>query len=360
MCLLQGLSLRPCCGGSAVLLVVADAAYSTFLNATRLRCGFELQAVLLDSLRALRRELTRLAGRYRTTACIGRTHGQHAIPITMGFKFANYLYEIATAEAFLARADVPAKFGGAVGTFASLGTRAVQDSVMAQLGLTAVPISTQVVSRLHAAEFTFALAAVAAALERLAKEVRNLQRTEISETSEGFGEHQVGSSTMPQKRNPHKSERVCGLARVVRAQLDPCLETVSLEHERDLTNSSTERVTLPTAVCLTHYIITEMTRVAAALTVDEDAVARNLHAGGGRQVAERIMLALASSLGRQEAHEILRQLTAAPDFVTAVKSDSRVRAALSLEQLDKLLDPATYVGLAPSIVDDIIAKYGVQ
>lgn len=129
---------------------------------------------------------------------------------------------------------------------------------------------------------------------------------------------QVGSSTMPQKRNPHKSERICGLARIVRAQLDPALETVSLEHERDLTNSSTERISLPTAVCLTHYILTEMLKILRVLHVDEDAVRRNLHAGGGAQVAERIMMALADRLGRQ-----VRRLP--PPFSSATAAASHLR-----------------------------------
>jgi adenylosuccinate lyase len=264
------------------------------------------------------------------------------------------------AERFLERVEIVGKFSGAVGTFASLGTRAVQASIMSQLGLAAAPISTQVVSRLHYADFVFALSALAAALERLGKEVRNLQRSEINELSEGFGEKQVGSSTMPQKRNPHKSERVCGLARVVRAQLDPTLETVSLEHERDLTNSSAERITLPTAACLTHYILTEMAGVLRALHVDGAAVARNLRAGGGRQCAERVMLALAGKLGRQEAHEILKAHAAADDFVAALKGDARVAGALTPAEIDALLDPEGYTGLAAQVTDAVVASHGAR
>jgi adenylosuccinate lyase len=151
----------------------------------------ECKAVLLEAVGAVRGHLTRLAETHRDTVTIGRTHGQHAIPITMGFKFANYLYEVTVAESFLARVSIVAKFSGAVGTFASLGTAAVQASIMRQLGLTPAPISTQVVSRLHYAEFVFALSAIAAALERLGKEIRNLQRSEINELSEGFGDKQV-------------------------------------------------------------------------------------------------------------------------------------------------------------------------
>jgi adenylosuccinate lyase len=247
-----------------------------------------------------------------------------------------------------------------VGTFASLGTNEVQRLIMEELEINAAPISTQVVTRLFMADFVFAVSGIAAALERLAKEFRNLQRTEISETSEGFGEKQVGSSTMPQKRNPHKSERICGIARIVRSQLDPALETVSLEHERDLTNSSTERISLPTAACLTHYILLEMQKVLAVLVVDEERVAVNLMAGGGRQLAERIMMALADKLGRQESHEILRTHSAAEDFVGALRSDARVASALTATEMDALLNPSTYVGRAPLIVDEIVRDFGVQ
>lgn len=315
---------------------------------------------MLATLQALRKELTRLSETYRDTVTIGRTHGQHAIPITMGFKFANYLYEFTVAEGFLARVDVPAKFSGAVGTFASLGTDQVQASIMAQLGLTAAPISTQVVSRLHLADFIYALSSIAAALERLGKEIRNLQRSEINELSEGFAAGQVGSSTMPQKRNPHKSERVCGIARIVRSQLSPALETVSLEHERDLTNSSTERITIPTAACLTHYITNEMVKILKALNVDKEAVHENLHAGGGKQLAERIMIALASKLGRQTAHEILKLHANEPadQFVAALKADARISGALTEAELNDLLTAETYIGLAPQIVDRVVASHG--
>ena len=246
-----------------------------------------------------------------------------------------------------------------MGTFASLGTPDIQKSIMNILKVVPAPISTQVVSRLHHADFLFAVAAIAAALERLGKEIRNLQRTELSETSEGFSAHQVGSSTMPQKRNPHKSERICGLARIVRGQVAPALETVSLEHERDLTNSSTERVTLSTAACLTHYMLLEMAKILAVLHVDEVSVSRNLHAGGGAQMSERIMMALAPLLGRQEAHEILRGHAPADDFVASLRGDARVVGALGREGLDLLLNPETYVGSAYEVVDEIVAVYGV-
>ena len=165
---------------------------------------------------------------------------------------------------------------------------------------------------------------------------------------------------MPQKRNPHKSERICGLARIVRAQLDAALETVPLEHERDLTNSSTERVTLPTAACLSHYALLEMAKVLRVLHVDEAHVSANLRAGGGAQLAERIMMALADKLGRQTAHEMLKQHAGTGDFNAALRADARVTAVLTPAELDTLLDPATYVGLAPAIVERVVSGFGVK
>jgi adenylosuccinate lyase len=319
----------------------------------------ECRNELVRSCRAVRRELTRIAVAHRDTACIGRTHGQHAIPVTMGFKFANFLYELTEAQGFLERVKLLGKFHGAVGTFASLGgSDAVKRLVMKELGLTAAPITTQVVSRLHLADFAFALSAMTAALERLGKEVRNLQRTEVSELMEGFGAKQVGSSTMPQKRNPHKSERICGLARVVRAQVQPLLETVALEHERDLTNSSLERIVLPTAVVLCHYCLVEAQKLLEQLTMLPEGMERNLLSGGGRQVAERIMMALADKLGRQEAHELLRTTASEADFEAALRTHPTISESLSSEELTHLLDPRTYTGRAGVLVDEIVAEYG--
>jgi adenylosuccinate lyase len=321
----------------------------------------EARASLLRATARVRWGLTRLAVRHRDLASIGRTHGQHAIPITMGFKFANFLYELSVAEGFLRRVALLGKFSGAVGTFAAVGgSDALMRRVLSILGVAPVPISTQVVSRLHVADYCFGVVGIAAALERLARELRNLQRTEIGETSEGFGAKQVGSSTMPQKRNPHKSERVCGIARVVRAQLAAVVETVPLEHERDLTNSSVERIALATALGLTHFAASEMAAVVKDLRVHEDAVRRNLALQGGRAMSERVMMALADKIGRQEAHEILRLLSKADgDFAAALKADARVAAVLSPADVDALLDPATYIGRAQTSVDEIVAAYGL-
>eukprot|EP00761_Pharyngomonas_kirbyi_P013894 gb/GECH01013923.1/.p1 GENE.gb/GECH01013923.1/~~gb/GECH01013923.1/.p1 ORF type:complete len:435 (+),score=138.44 gb/GECH01013923.1/:1-1305(+) len=317
---------------------------------------------LLEAIDDVRAELTRLSQEHRDVVCIGRTHGQHAVPTTIGFKFANFLYELSVARYYLNRSAVDiGKFAGAVGTCASLNSRDIQKKVLEELGLQVPPITTQVLSRLHYIDYLFAVSAVAAALEKLGKEIRNLQRTEINELGEGFAANQVGSSTMPQKRNPHKSERVCGLARMVRSQLQPQLETVALEHERDLTNSSVERMTLANGSVVTHYILREMKKILNALAVDQESVKRNLHLLNGDQLAERIMITVAEKLpgGRQEAHRLLKHY-AHSSGVRSMIEDEKIQQYISKEEFEKLLEPETYTGCAGEIIDDVIKQYGVE
>jgi len=185
--------------------------------------------------------LRRLAIEHKRTVCIGRTHGQHAVPTTYGLKFAIYYREVKRHLLRLQQAEEMVSVGkmaGATGTMATFGGngRRLQALVMKELGLKAAEASKQVVQRDRHAQAIFALAMVAATLEKMAQEIRNLQRNEIGELAEPFARKQVGSSTMPQKRNPHKSERICSLARLVRANVAVAMENVALEHERDLTN----------------------------------------------------------------------------------------------------------------------------
>eukprot|EP00762_Andalucia_godoyi_P003446 ANDGO_04286.mRNA.1 Adenylosuccinate lyase len=321
----------------------------------------EAKTEILNACTAVRKELTRISKDHRDLVCIARTHGQHAIPTTMGFKFANFLYELSEASNMLENAPVHfGKLTGAVGTFAALNNTSVQREVLEELGLSPVPITTQVITRIHLARFAFALSAIASSLERLGKEIRNLQRSEIGELFEGFSAKQVGSSTMPQKRNPHKSERICGLVRVIRAQISPIMETIALEHERDLTNSSVERVTISTGCVLTHYCLLEMQKILRSLAVDTDHVERNLQAAGGNQLAERVMMFLAPKLGRQEAHEMLRVAVDDPRGIRSILDNSHVQQVMTSDEFDKLMDPHTYVGQAPQVVDDVLMMYGVQ
>ncbi|KAJ3450503.1 adenylosuccinate lyase [Anaeramoeba flamelloides] len=317
--------------------------------------------ILIDSSTSIRKALTNLAEENKAVPCIGRTHGQWAIPTTMGFKFANHLYEVSLAESNLRNTTVNvAKFGGAIGTFAGIGTKEVQRIAMNDLGLEPAPISTQVLSRIHLSNFAYSTASLISSVERIAKEIRNLQRSEIGEWSEGFGKKQVGSSTMSHKRNPHKSERICACARIVRAQIAPLMENISLEHERDLTNSATERIALSTLCCVGNFALSQMGSILNGLIVFKDRVHENLMKPDGKQVAERIMLQLAHKIGRQEAHELLRVISAHKDFSNRVRNHPLINSILTKKEIENLLDPKEYLGLSTQITEEIIDKFGVK
>lgn len=322
--------------------------------------------VLRDDLTRLARVLADLARRHRATPEIGRTHGQHGVPITFGYKVA-----VAAAEVMrhrhrldeLAPRLAVGKMAGAVGTGAGFGPKAeeIERRVMARLELLPDEAPTQLVGRDRLAEFTNLLALVAGTAERLSTEVRNLQRTEIAEVQEPFDEaHQVGSSTMAQKRNPLVSENVTSLARLLRALALPPLENMAQWHERDLSNSANERIVLPHAIVLADDLLTKLADVFAALRVDPAKMAAEIDRSGGGAMTENLMLALTSSgLARSDAHELLRRLTrpsAEGTLAARAKADPTVRAHLSDERVDALLDPATYVRAAAEKTDRVLAR----
>ena len=320
--------------------------------------GLQLQESkkhLIQQSKTLQETLAEKTRKYRDKPCVGRTHGQHAIPVTLGFKFANHLHELFVATNSLIEADVAyGKFSGAVGTYASLETDAVEISTLKKLGLRSLPIVTQVIPRVIHARFLCSLALLAASLERLAKEVRNLQRTEIREWQEPFKEKQVGSSAMPHKRNPFRSERICGLSRVIRSNIQSYLESIALEHERDITNSSLERVIIPQTVVLTDFILMEMQYIISNLKIDLQSIEKNLHLSEGRICTERLITELANSIGRQNAHKLLNKLSDAPDFQLAVKNDPKIKKELSEDKIEELLNPETYIGLATQRIDMVL------
>jgi adenylosuccinate lyase len=254
------------------------------------------------------------------------------------------------------------KMSGAVGTMAGFGSYGlkIQELVMRELGLEYEPVSNQVVQRDRHAEMMMFLALIAASLDKIAKEIRNLQRTEISEVFEPFGEKQAGSSTMPHKRNPNRSERICSLARYVKALVFPALENVSLEHERDLTNSANERIIIPDAFMIVDYMLRQMDMILKNLKINEKNVRRNLELTGGLIMAERIMLALVQKgLPRQEAYKIIRELSLKSinenkSFKEILESDPRVSKVISKEELEVLINPYTYIGQAREIVNNVI------
>jgi adenylosuccinate lyase len=326
----------------------------------------ESAAILRSDLTGLARSLAQLAREHRATPEIGRTHGQHGIPISFGHKMAVGAAEVVRhrrrLDELLPRLAV-GKMAGAMGTGAGFGERAaeVEEGVMRRLGIAADEAPTQIVGRDRIAEFTNWLALVAATAERLSTEVRNLQRTEIGEVAEPFDEsRQVGSSTMAQKRNPILSENVSSLARLVRAFALPPLENMVQWHERDLANSANERIVLPHAIVLEDDLLAKLGEVFSGLRVDAGRMAEGI-ASSGVAMTESLMLALtAKGLARAEAHEILRRLTrdpsSGPPLADRAKSDPGVTAHLSPAEIDGLLDPASYVRAAAEKTDRILAS----
>lgn len=323
------------------------------------RDAIELMETDLKNFAKLLRDM---ALKHKKTVCIGRTHGQHATPTTYGMKFALYYQEcMRNLERLgeLKKRILVGKMSGAVGTMATFGSRGfeIQEKVMQKLELTPAKITTQVIQRDRHAEVISSIALVASMLDKIAKEIRNLQRSELAEIGEAFGKKQVGSSTMPHKRNPHKSERVCSLARVVRANVAVAMENIALEHERDLTNSANERVIFPQTFVCTHYMLLEMGKILQGLQFFPDNIKRNLELTGGAIMAERLMIALTDKgVGRQEAHELVRKLA-----VVAFENGKHLKDVaskqlkeLSKKELDAIFDYSTYIGEAEKIVENAV------
>ena len=308
----------------------------------------------------------KIAKRERNTLQMGRTHGQFAIPITFGFKIAGYIAEILRHDERLFEIIPRAcagKMAGAVGTGAAMGKNSgkIQMLVMQELFLTFEPAATQVVGRDRYTELICLLANIATSLERYSTEIRNLQRSEIGEVSEPFDPiKQVGSSTMAQKRNPINSESITGLARIIRGFVIPTYENQVLWHERDLSNSSAERFTIPHVFILLDEMLQRTNTVFSGLEINADRMLKNVESSNGLVMAEPLMMKLTEKgLGRQEAHEILRESsmnaiqngTNLKD-VLMVRKD--VRNVLSEEEIVSIMDPASYTGNAKEIVDKMV------
>lgn len=300
-----------------------------------------------------------LAKKHKKTVCIGRTHGQHAVPTTYGLKFAIYYQEMKRNMERLMAAKkriMVGKMAGATGTMATFGVIGpeVQRLVMKELGIEAAKASNQVIQRDRHAEVMCVLAITAATMEKIAKEIRNLQRTEILEISEPFGKKQVGSSTMPHKRNPHKTERICSIARLVRANVITAIENIPLEHERDLTNSANERAIFGESFIAVDYMTKQLTTILEGLEFFPENIEHNLELTNGLIMAERLMITLSNKgMGRQEAHEKVRTLAQqAFREKRNLKDLAKENKLLSDKELDEIFDPKTYIGAAEKIVED--------
>jgi len=350
-------ALSEVCGSSGAYVHLGATSYDIVdtANALQLKDAIDL---IEKKLRELKIILQKQAGQHRETVMIGRTHGQHALPITLGFKFAVWGYEVNRHIQQLNECKkrvLVGKISGAVGTQASLGEHAeqIQDFVTKRLGLRPAEISTQIIQRDRYAELVCIYAMIASSLENFATEIRELQRPEIGELSEAFeASKQVGSSTMPHKQNPETCERVCGLARIVRSLNTPALEDMVTWHERDLTQSSAERFIFPESNILLDYMLSLMCNVIANLRVDKERMLQNLGLTQGRAMSESVMMALTrKGVDRQEAHELLRKLTIQSevrkkDFKEVLLDDKFVSSKLSKQEIDGALNPKNYLGTA--------------
>jgi len=307
----------------------------------------ESSRIIARDLSTVREAAVELALRHRKTLMAGRTHGVVAEPTTFGFKVAGWVAELDRAAARLEQATHEIAVGrvsGAVGTHATVDPR-VEEHVCAELGLTPDPISTQVIARDRHAAFMSALALAAGTLERIAIEIRHLQRSEVGEAFEPFGKEQKGSSAMPHKRNPVMTERVCGLARVVRGHLVTALENTALWHERDISHSSAERIIFPDACAAVDYMALEMAKVLSGLEVRPARMLRNLQFGGGVVFSQRVMLALVDSgMSREEAYLVVQKAAMkaldeeAIGFRTLLEQDAEVMKRIGA-RLDEVFDP---------------------
>ena len=308
-------------------------------------------ALLEDGLAELQDVVYEKALRYKHALCIGRTHGVHAEPTTFGLKLASWVDEIRYRQIDLAEAKsriAVGKISGAVGTHATVPPW-VEERVCEELGLGVERISTQVVQRHRHARFVTVLADIATSLERFATEIRHLQRTEVGEAQEPFAEGQAGSSAMPHKRNPEKCERVCGLARTIRAAAPPAWENMVLWHERDISHSSAERVLIPDACQALDYILDLFTWVMRGLVVNEERMRRNIDASHGLVYSQRVLLALTEAgMDREQAYrKVQKHALEAWDtqtpFRPKIESDPEIAAHLKPNQINGLFDPSYFV-----------------
>ena len=361
-------ALSEVCEGNAGEYVHFGATSNDIIDTSQSLLFKESISIIRSKLVKLGKSLVKLVKEHKNNICIGRTHGQHALPISYGMKFALWTDEI---HRQIERIDSCEKrlcvgmMTGAVGTTAALGTDglAVHEKVSEILRLEPVLISNQVVQRDNHAEFMMNMANIASTLDKIALEIRNLQRTEIMELGEQFDpEKQVGSSTMPHKMNPITAERICGVARIVRSYTIPALENNPLWHERDLTNSSCERIMFPEACILLDYILNLTIKLVNNLVFYPENIARNLNLTNGLIMAERAMAELTrSGMGRQTAYAIVRECalkankTGTPLVDILLKKDE-IKSYLSEKEIRKIMDPNTYTGSSEQIIENVLEK----
>ena len=356
-----------CSGDAGKYIHLGATSYDIVDTANALQFAQATKLLTLQ-LKELRKTLVTLAKRHKTTVMSGRTHGQYSIPITFGLKMAVYALEV---DRHLERLHecksrvLVGKMSGAVGSGAALGKHAhkIQELVMKDLRLGVEEGATQIVGRDRYIELLAVLTNIAASMEKFATEIRNLQRSEIGEVAEAFeAKKQVGSSTMPHKRNPIVSEQISGLARVVRCHIIPAFENAIQWHERDLANSSSERFILPHTLILTDWIVYLMNDVFQNLKVFPEKMFYNLKQSRGLPMAEAVMTRLIEKgMGRGEAHELAREcsqiaIAKDTDLKSVLLTKKAVTKLVSSAELDTVMDPHNYLGISDTIIDNIVNK----
>ena len=324
--------------------------------------------VLEEKLEKLIKIMLELTKEHKLKVCIGRTHGQHALPTTYGMKFGIWADELHRQYERLehARKNVCiSMMDGAVGTTAALGEIGwdIHKKVAEILGLPAARITNQVVQRDNHVEFISVLANIASTLDKIALEIRSLQRTEIMEVGEYFDpEKQVGSSTMPHKMNPITAERICGVARIIKSYVNAALDNNPLWHERDLTNSSCERIMFPESCILTDYILNLTIKLMNNLIFYDENIERNLNLTNGLIMAERLMAELTrAGMGKQTAYSIVRKNAIKANkekliLGEIILDDEEVKKYLSKDKVDEIMTPDTYIGSIPIIIDELLEE----
>jgi adenylosuccinate lyase len=356
-----------CSGESGKYIHLGATSYDIVDTANALQFADSTEYIR-KGLKDLRKTLVSLANKYKKTVMVGRTHGQHTIPITFGLKMAGYAMEV---ERHLERLFecksrlIIGKLSGAVGTGAALGKNALklQEEMLKELKLGVEDVSTQIVCRDRYNELLGVLCNIATSMEKFATEIRNLQRDEIGEVAEAFEEKkQVGSSTMPHKRNPITCEQICGLARVVRGFIIPTYENAIQWHERDLCNSASERFIFPHSIILTDWIVYQTNIVFKNLKVFPERMKKNLEISKGLPMAESLMTTLIrKGMGRGEAHELMRKTS-----LKAVEKNKTLKEVfleenkklklLTEKEINDALKPKNYLGVAEKIVDIVVKK----
>ena len=351
---------------------VGDAGRYIHLGLTSsdvLDTGIALQMLeslnlILERLEELIQAIRYQAQQHRYTVMVGRSHGIHAEPITFGFKLAGWLAEVLRNRDRLVRLRkeiAVGKISGAVGTYANVDPQ-IEAIACQKLGLEPDCASTQVISRDRHADYVQQLALLTASIERFAVEIRNLQRTDVLEVEEFFSKKQKGSSAMPHKRNPIRSERLTGMARIVRGNAVAALENVALWHERDISHSSVERVILPDSCILTHFMLKEITGLVKNLLVYPENMKRNMNVYGGVIFSQRVLLTLVEKgMNREDAYRVVQECAMSAwnktdgDFRKLISQDETVTKTLSEAEIDACFDPNHHL----KNLDEIYQRLGI-